>query len=108
MNMLTTILLVGIIWINLLDMSGFIDEMEKMLGKWLNIKAHIGKPWSCAYCMTHWSMLIYMLVTGQWTLANYAMLLVVCFLLPEINDVQVWIKQAIDRILATFFDMLKR
>lgn len=106
--MLIKLLLTAIIWINLLDFSGFIEEVEKILGKWLGIKAHIPKPFSCSYCMLHHSWLIYLLITGQWTLANYAMLLVVCFLLPEINDVQVWIKQAIDRILATFFDMLKR
>lgn len=108
MSMLTKILLTAIIWVNLIDLSGFIEEMEKKLSKWLGINAHIGKPFSCSYCATHWSFLIYLLVTGQWTLVNYAMLLLVCFLTPEINDICVLFKQVIQRILSTFFDMTKR
>lgn len=106
--MLTKLLLTAIIWVNLLDLSGFIEEVEKILGKWLGIKAHVPKPFSCSYCMLHHSWLIYLLVTGQWTLANYAMLLLVCFLTPEINDICVLFKQVIQRILSTFFDMTKR
>lgn len=107
--MLTKLLLAAVIWVNLLDISGFIPELEKILAKWLKVKAtHIGKPWSCSYCMLHHSWLIYLLVTGQWSLANYAMLLVVCFLLPEINDIEILLKQAIQRVLGTFFDLTKR
>lgn len=106
--MILNLILVAVIWINLLDFSGFIEEVEKILGKWLGIKAHIPKPFSCSYCMLHHSWLIYLLVTGQWTLANYAMLLVVCFFLPELNDIQVLFKQAIQRILATLFDVMTK
>ena len=106
--MILNLILVAVIWINLLDFSGFIEEVEKMLGKWLNIKAHIGKPWSCSYCMTHHSWLLYLIISHQWTIANYALLLMVCFLIPEISDICVLVKQAIQRILGTFFDLTKR
>lgn len=106
--MLTKLLLIAFIVVNIIDLSGVIEEIEKRLSKWLNIKAHIGKPFSCSYCTTHWLGLIYMLVTNQWTLTNYAMLLIVCFLTPEINDICVLFKQVIQRILSTFFDMTKR
>ena len=105
---ITNLLLIAIIIVNLIDLSGFIYEIEAMLSKWLNIKAHIPKPFSCSYCLTHWVGLIYLIASENITLANYAILLVICFLTPEINDIELWLKQAIDRILATFFDMLKR
>jgi hypothetical protein len=105
---ITNLLLIAVIIVNLIDLSGFIDEIEKGLSKWLHINAHIPKPFSCSYCLTHWVGLIYLIASGQITLANYAILLVICFLTPEINDIELWFKQAIDRILATFFDMLKR
>jgi len=105
---ITNLILIAIIIVNLIDLSGFIYELETMLGKWLGIKAHIPKPFSCSYCMTHWVGLIYLIASGNITLTNYAILLVICFLTPELNDIELWIKQAIDRVLATFFDMLKR
>lgn len=105
---LTNLLLIAIIIVNLIDLSGFIDELEKGLSKWLNIKAHIPKPFSCSYCMTHWVGLIYLIASGNCTLMYYATLLVICFLTPQINDIEVWFKEAINRVMATLFDMLKR
>jgi len=105
---ITNLLLIAVIIVNLIDLSGFITDIEDKLSKWLHINAHIPKPFSCSYCLTHWVGLIYLIASGQITLANYAILLVICFLTPEINDIELWFKQAIDRVLATFFDMLKR
>lgn len=106
--MITNLLLIAVIMVNLIDLSGFITELEKMLSKWLDIKAHIPKPFSCSYCMTHWVGLFYLLFSHQLTLTSYTALLVICFLTPEINDIEIWFKQAIQRILGTLFDLTKR
>lgn len=106
--MITNLLLIAVIVVNIVDLSGIIDELEKILGKWLGIKAHIGKPFSCSYCMIHWCGLFYLLFSHQLTLTSYAVLLVICFLTTEINDICILLKQSIQRILATLFDVMTK
>jgi hypothetical protein len=102
------LILIAIVVINIIDLSGIIDEIEKGLSKWLDIKAHIPKPFSCSYCMTHWTGLIYLIVTGEWSLATYDILLFICFMTGPLMDLEIWFKDCANRILATFFDLLKR
>ena len=106
--MILNLLLIAFIMVNLIDLSGFITEVEKILSKWLKINAHITKPFSCSYCSTHWLGLFYILLKGEFSLVNYSILLLICFLTPEINDICILIKQAIQRVLGTFFDLTDR
>lgn len=78
---LVNLLLIQFIIVNLIDISGFIAELEGMLAKWLNIKsARIPKPFSCSYCSTWWVGLLYLLFTGNLTLYYVAFLLLLCSL----------------------------
>lgn len=49
----------------IIDYSGFIDEIDKKIGKIIGNKLFkIGKPFSCSLCMTWWISLIYGLLSG--------------------------------------------
>lgn len=48
--------------------SGFIDSLEEYGKKVWGRFFHIPKPFSCELCSTWWCCVIYMLVTGHFTL----------------------------------------
>ena len=77
METLINLLFIQFIIVQLIDVSGFISEMENSLSKWLKIKAHIPKPFSCSYCLTFWVGLIYLLIAGI-SLPYVAFLLILC------------------------------
>lgn len=108
MEVFITILLIGVVMVNLIDLSGFIDSVEWWLSRTLNIKARIPKPFSCSYCMTHHIAVLYLLIAGQLTLLNYVFVLLVAFLTPQIKDMLLLVKALIQRPLTTLLELLDR
>ena len=80
------LLLIAFITVFIIDYSGFIDEMDKILTKVLKSKTplHIPKPFSCSLCSTFWLGLIYLICVNQFTLLNIAGVIVVSAFTPEI------------------------
>ncbi len=93
--------------VHLIDLSGFIGEMEQLLTKWLNVKAHIPKPFSCSYCMTHHIGLLYLLFTGNVTLTNYLILLTLAYLTPVIGSVMMLMKDLMVKAIDAVYDLFK-
>lgn len=82
--------LIALICVVIIDISGFIGEIEDILAKWLKVKSvRIPKPFSCSFCLTHWVGLAYLLLSGSLSLSSYAVLLLMCVLTPVIGDI-VW------------------
>lgn len=74
----------------IIGITGIIEELEKILAKWLKTKSvKIPKPFSCELCSSHWVGVFYLLFTGHLTLAYYSFLLVLCILTPVIEQA-VW------------------
>jgi hypothetical protein len=63
------LLIIEIVAVFVIDYSGFIQEMEKYLTKWLKspIPLKIPKPASCSLCMTFYSGLIYLIISHNFT-----------------------------------------
>lgn len=102
MHTILNLLLIQFIIVNLIDISGFIGEMETMLARWLNIKsARIPKPLSCSYCMCWWTGLIYLIFSGSLTLFNTAVLLLICALTTVTQDLIYLVKDIITKIINT-------
>ena len=87
MQILINLLLIQFIIVNIIDVSGFIQEAEKGLSKWLKIKAKIPKPFSCSYCSTFWCGLIYLIATGNLSLLTGSILLLIASLTPVTLEV---------------------
>lgn len=78
MDIVIDLLLIQFIIVNIIDISGFIGEMETMIGRWLKAKSvHIPKPFSCSYCLCWWTGLIYLIISSHLSLLTAAVLLLI-------------------------------
>lgn len=108
MEVFITILLIGVVMVNLIDLSGFIDSVEWWLSRTLNIKARIPKPFSCSYCMTHHIAVLYLLIAGHLTLLNYVFVLLVAYLTPQIKDTLILLSTGIQSLLNLLQNLIDR
>lgn len=104
------IIYIAIICVCIIDLSGFIQESEQILKKWLKIQkgeVRIPKPFSCSLCMCFWTGLIYLLCTGQFTFFMIAYVLLISILTPQIKDLIYLFKDTIDFILRSIYNKIK-
>lgn len=100
MQIIIDLLLIQFIIVNIIDISGFIQETESMIARWLKVKSvHIPKPFSCSYCLCWWTGLIYLMVTGNLTLIYTAILLMICALTTTTADIVWLVKDIITKII---------
>ena len=102
------ILLIGAIWVFILDISGAWEEMTSMISGWITggaIKKPIMiKPFSCSLCMTFWTMILYLLIAHRMTIFTFSFGCLVAFLTPRIKDVLI----TIDTLLAKLINLINR
>lgn len=93
------VFLITLIIVFIIDLSGFIEEVEVMLSKWLKIKAVIPKPFSCSLCLTWWINLFYVLFSGNISLLLVAYIALNAFLTPLFYDSLVIIRETLQGII---------
>lgn len=91
------LLIITFIVVNLIDLSGFIGHVKRWIWRWVWGKKQPYnefslKPIDCSYCMSHHIGLLYLLISGKWTLLAYAYLCLLSFLTPIIKDALILIK----------------
>ena len=111
MNIYLTLFLITVIVVNLIDLSGFIHTLKHWIWKWVwkNKRPYQEfdfRPFECSYCMTHWVGLIYLLISKQWTLPTYTVLLLLCFITPIIKDIILTTKDILQKIIDTIYEYL--
>lgn len=75
------ILMISLIFIFIIDISGFIQSIENKISKWINVKnCEIPKPFSCSLCMTFWTGLVYLLLHSELTLFNICFVCYIAYL----------------------------
>jgi hypothetical protein len=89
------IFLITFICVFIVDISGFIDEVETMLGKWLKGKVRIPKPFSCSLCLSWWINLIYLLCIGKFTLGYIALVALFAILTPVISTIIIAVRESV-------------
>lgn len=47
------------------DLSGFMDSVKDLLGRWLGRPVRRLRPFDCPLCMTWWTCLAYVAVNGE-------------------------------------------
>lgn len=104
--MVLNLLLIAFIAVFIIDYSGFIEEMDKVLTKILKsrVPLHIPKPFSCSLCTTFWAGIIYLLCTGAFNIISLSYLGMVCIVTPEILSIIYFVKDLINK----FFDWIER
>ena len=97
--MLIDLLCVAVVWVVVLDLSGFVEEMERLLSKkWKRI-VRIRKPWSCSLCMSWWTGLLYLLITGKIAIVSVAVLALVALSTTLIKDIIITVMDLVERFL---------
>lgn len=79
------LLIIAVIVVFIVDISGAIDSLKTAL-KWLLTKGkmkdsnYILKPFDCSLCMIFWCGLVYLLITGNFTITYVGFVcLLACF-----------------------------
>lgn len=98
--------LVTCIIVFIIDISGFMDEMEHILGKWLNAKIIIPKPFSCSLCLTWWVGLIYIIIQSNFTIPYIAYVALLSFLTSVIYNGLLLIRDCCNRIIDDIYQFL--
>lgn len=93
------ILMITFICVYIIDLSGAIDELEDIIGKWLKCKIKIPKPFSCSLCSSWWLGLLYIIIMGKFTILNIAFVAFLSFLTPNIYNILIALKIAIDDLI---------
>lgn len=75
--MIINLILLTFITCFIIDISGIMKDVKKLIFRILNIKSHdISairlKPFDCSTCMCFWGGVIYLLCTGQFNLYSLA------------------------------------
>ena len=108
--MLINLLLIALIIVFIVDISGAVEHLINPLVKYiLKIpkSSRIEIPLiSCSLCMTFWSGLIYIIVTGNFSLLNLVYVCLCAFLTPHIKDFYILVRDVLTIIQNKIYDKL--
>lgn len=94
---ITDILLIAISLVIIIDLSGFVESVKSVIKKWLKINGEVKmKPFDCSFCMTWWTGLIYLIITGNATLLYMTVVLLTAFFTTTILNILVLVKDIMD------------
>lgn len=99
--LIITLILVGIFY------SGFPYEIENIISKRLKFgKFKLPKPFSCPLCMTWWTTLLYIIITGNLTLFNILACLLLALSTTAIDSAYRLVFSLIETFFAWLNEML--
>lgn len=97
------LILLTIITVFIIDLSGIIDTIKKAIwkkyikiGDWHNLRI---KPLDCSLCMSFWSGLIYLALTGHLTIPLVALTCLLAYSTPLVGDILQTIKDLLTYII---------
>ena len=107
----TSLFLLCLITVNLVDLSGFITTVKHWIWKWVfkgkrEYRDFDFRPFECSYCMTHHLCVIYALIVGAFTLEVYLYILILAFLTPIFKDILTLIKDVMTKIIDELYRVL--
>lgn len=105
-NTIINLLLIQFIIVGIIDVSGFVQELEGFLSKWLHVRARIPKPFGCSLCATWWTGLIYLMITGNLTLPLVAFTLFISLLTTVTKDIIYLVQDILTKIIDTISKMI--
>lgn len=104
--------IISVIWVLILDLSGFALTIDKTLYKIFYPKrpfredAHF-KPWDCSLCLTFWTSLIYLIVIHSLTLPNIAFSLLFAWLTTTEKDIFIMVKDMVTKLIDLLYTLFK-
>lgn len=107
--MILDLLYIAIILVFIIDYSGFITTIEDFVSRTAShagrkIHIRIPRPFSCSLCMQWWSGLIYIIVTGNLSFKNLAIVALISASTIIIADIMDFIRD----LLLTIIEFLRK
>ena len=97
------ILFITLIFVIGLDVLGFWENFSKMISGWITRgkvhKVFCEHPCNCSTCMSFWVNIIYMLVTGNFSILNILIIIVLAMFAPELGSLIFMLKSWIDKLI---------
>ena len=106
--MYLTLFLIQVICVCITDVLGAVDEMltpivRKVTGSRIG---KLGKPWNCSTCQTFWLGLIYILLTGTFSVYSLAFLVGLAVMTPVTYLTINFVRDFLEKIIGIFYDFL--
>ena len=111
MNTILSLLLIQVIVVFIVDISGAIESLKSGL-KWVLTKGAMKgsdydlKPFSCSLCSTWCACLIYLLVTGHFTIPYIAFVAFQCTFCAQIKDTILCVGDLITKVIRIIYKYL--
>ena len=96
--------LISVIWVVILDLSGFSDTLKVWVGKILKLSPQTSqnldlKPITCSLCMTWWSGLLYLILIHKISFIYLTITLLFSFFTTSTKDFLYLVKDIIDWVI---------
>lgn len=106
--MIYNLLLIAFICVAITDIAGFPEEIKRLVWKWVfkdkrEYRYFSAKPFDCSLCQTFWVGLIFIILSGAFTLENLALVLLSAVFTPIIKDVIILVKDIATKIMDTIY-----
>lgn len=104
--------IISTIWVLILDLCGFARTVDKLFYRLLYKKrayredAHF-PPFDCSMCMTFWTGLAYLLITGTANILMIAFLLLFAWATTIEKDIFIFVKDLISKLLDLLYTLFK-
>lgn len=97
--------LITVITVIVIDISGVVDSIKSGLKSWLTNGRmkdpnYSLKPIDCSFCINFWSGLVYLLVTGTFSLWLVTWVLLLSVLTPVIKDTIILVRETFLKIIS--------
>jgi len=105
--MILNFLFITLLWVFIIDLSGFIETIEDGLSRWLKGRARVPKPFSCSLCMSWWTNLIYMLCVWDFTFPYVCIVALFAFLTPVFSIFLRWVRDVLEQMVYWLYKAFK-
>lgn len=103
-------LLITICWVVILDQLAFWDDFSSQIKSLMTggrFKSPIDlKPFNCSVCMSFWCNLIYIIVTGNFTVLMVGYILLLSWSTPIINSLLSFVRNAVIKFINTIAEKI--
>lgn len=109
MKTITDLVLVAFITIYIVDISGFTQSWRALVAKLLGVSEDALRPlppFDCSLCMVWWVSLVYLLVTGTFTLPWIALAALLSMMAFPFGQMLVLVRESILKLVNLLMDLL--
>ena len=103
MMLYLNLFLIELIFVIGLDVLHFWDEISKIISRIITKgkveKPFDLKPFSCSTCLSFWTNLVYLICTGNFSILNVAIIIVMAMLAPELGGLIFMFKSWVDTLI---------